>query len=102
MKVPIGSTYVQNTVRMSTPNIATPDPPPFCLLLDQRGKLPAVGGYVTCLHFLAPLLESFQRAVLCCNGPSWCRGQEWGWCSGLMPLKFSGLDIPQGHWKVSW
>lgn len=51
-------------------------------LLDQRVKLPAVGGYITSTHFLAQLLEAFQRTALCYNKPSRCRG--WGrvWCPG--------------------
>lgn len=44
-------------------------------------KLPAVGGYITSTHFLAQLLEAFQRTALCYNKPA---GAEAGDVYGVL------------------
>lgn len=85
MKI-ISLVYFQNTEMTFTLKYCHSRAPLFSVsfrLLGQRVKLPAVGGYIPSTHFLAQLLETFQRTALCYNKPSWYWG--WGrvWCSRL-------------------
>lgn len=103
MKVIIGSVYVQSTARTSALSVATPDPVLFASVWIREGSCQPLG-VTSHAHTSWPCYLNLFKGLGCATvGPA---GAEVGvgvvFGPDAAPLKFSGLQVPQGLWKVSW